>query len=96
MVFAVQSSYSLSSPQGSRLSDASSAKNPTAHPRSSQGRSPGSTHPAMGGASKGSNSKKTKKGKKGQKLDPVLLGFSVHAAERPNIGEIQSLNSTRR
>ena len=40
--------------------------------------------------------KKGKKGKKGQKVDPFLLGFSVHAAERPNIGEIQTINDTRK
>ena len=91
-----QGACSLPSPQGSRLSDASSSKNPSVHPRSSHGRPTGPTSLAAGGVSKSASSKKTKKGKKGQKLDPVLLGFSVHAADRPNIGEIQSVNSSRR
>lgn len=91
-----QGTCSLPSPQGSRLSDATSSKNPSVHPRSSQGRPTGPSSLAAGGVSKSASSKKTKKGKKGQKLDPVLLGFSVHAADRPNIGEIQSVNNTRR
>lgn len=38
----------------------------------------------------GINNKKKKKGK--QLVDPSILGFSVNAAERPNIGEIQSID----
>lgn len=34
---------------------------------------------------------KKKKKKKMQKVDPRILGFSVNAAERVNIGEIQTL-----
>ena len=52
--------------------------------------------PGGEGGRKSASNKKTKKAKKGQKLDPFMLGFSVHAAERPNIGEIQSVNEVRK
>ncbi len=38
----------------------------------------------------GGNNKKKKKVK--QLVDPSILGFSVNAAERPNIGEIQTID----
>lgn len=38
-----------------------------------------------------STANKKKKKKKMQKVDPRILGFSVNAAERVNIGEIQTL-----
>ena len=42
-----------------------------------------------GGASRSSKKKK----KKMQKVNPAaMLGFTVNAAERPNMGEIQSIN----
>ena len=45
-----------------------------------------------GGASKSSKKKK----KKMQKVNPAaMLGFTVNAAERPNMGEIQSVHDTQ-
>ena len=45
-----------------------------------------------GGASKASKKKK----KKMQKVNPAaMLGFTVNAAERPNMGEIQSIHDTQ-
>ena len=71
------------------------------HSKQSQGRQsyPPRGHTSTsggGGGGKSANNKKTKKAKKGQKLDPFMLGFSVHAAERPNIGEIQNVNDVHK
>lgn len=45
-----------------------------------------------GGASRSSKKKK----KKMQKVNPAaMLGFTVNAAERPNMGEIQSIHDTQ-
>ena len=45
-----------------------------------------------GGASKASKKKK----KKMQKVNPAaMLGFTVNAAERPNMGEIQRVHDTQ-
>ena len=78
------------------MTESTTTHRPSSHSKQSQG---GRSHPPRGhtstsggGGVKSGNNKKTKKGKKGQKLDPFMLGFSVHAAERPNIGEIQSDN----
>ncbi|EDO33168.1 predicted protein [Nematostella vectensis] len=48
-----------------------------------------------GGNGGESASSKKKKKKKMQKVDPSILGFSVNAAERVNMGEIQTLEDTR-
>lgn len=46
----------------------------------------------MGPGGGGSKSSKKKK-KKMQKVNPAaLLGFTVNAAERPNVGEIQTVH----
>ena len=75
------------------MTESTTTHRPSSHSKQSQG---GRSHPprghtstSRGGGVKLGNNKKTKKGKKGQKLDPFMLGFSVHAAERPNIGDIQ-------
>ena len=43
--------------------------------------------------SSGSKTKKKKK-QRMQKVDPSILGFSVNAAERVNMGEIQSVDDS--
>ena len=82
------------------MTESTTTHRPSSHSKQSQG---GRSHPPRGhtstsggGGVKSGNNKKTKKGKKGQKLDPFMLGFSVHAAERPNIGEIQSVNDVHK
>ncbi len=47
---------------------------------------------AVGGEGAGSSKANKKKKKKMQKVNPAqMLGFTVNAAERPNVGEIQSI-----
>ena len=82
------------------MTESTTTHRPSSHSKQSQG---GRSHPPRGhtstsggGGVKSGNNKKTKKGKKRQKLDPFMLGFSVHAAERPNIGEIQSVNDVHK
>lgn len=44
-----------------------------------------------GGASEGGSRSSKKRKKKMQKVNPAaMLGFTVNAGERPNMGEIQS------
>ena len=50
---------------------------------------------AGGGGGGGSSRSSKKKKKKMQKVNPAaMLGFTVNAAERPNMGEIQSIQDT--
>lgn len=42
----------------------------------------------------GQDGNKKRRKKKMQKVDPSILGFSVNAADRVNIGEIQTLEDS--
>jgi PERQ amino acid-rich with GYF domain-containing protein len=57
------------------------------------GTSSGTTNAGGGGAGGGASKSSKKKKKKMQKVNPAaMLGFTVNAAERPNMGEIQSFH----
>ena len=67
------------------MTESTTTHRPSSHSNSLKEAGPtpprGHTSTSGGGGVKSGNNKKTKKGKKGQKLDPFMLGFSVHAAE---------------
>ena len=67
------------------------------HSSSSSGGGANATANAGGVVSSGGASKSSKKKKKKmQKVNPAaILGYTVNAAERPNMGEIQSIHDTQ-